>query len=236
MLVEQKRDLTRIPEIIGNPASIGVVVGIIGVDPSRNGENLRQPKIWTVRELKSKPATEKIAGQLSFPAETRKQEERGKEYLVNNMIGALVDEFSDDADLIKDSIFLVDGVSLITNTISVRSGPLDLMLLIYAGPFDRRIEPTDREDIAVNGWMSLDELASKPSRNFVSQTLEKERSSRIISRTIAAFNHFPLKRVPIGAYLSEDFSIAGFRAKREQGHDVVVSLPVTDPIVLFERK
>ncbi len=235
MLVEQERGLTRIPEIIGNPASIGVVVGIIGVDPSRNGENLKQPKVWTVRELKSKPATEKIAGQLSFPAETRKQEEQGKEYPVNNMIGALVDEFSDDADLIKHNVFLMDGLSVVTNTISVKSGPLDLMLLIYAGSFDRRIEPTDTGDVAVNGWMSLDELASRPSRNFVSQILEKERSDGIISRVIEAFDHFPPKRIPIGAYLSEDFSISGFRTKREQGNDVVKSLLVAVPTILFER-
>jgi len=234
MLIEQERGLRRIPELIGNPDSIGVVVGIIGVDPSRNGQNLKQPTIWTVKELKSKPATEKIAGQLSFPAETRKKEEQGKEYLVPNMIGALVDEFSDDADLIKHNIFLVDGLSIIMNTISVKSGPLDLMLLIYLGSFDRRIEPTDTEDVAVNGWMSLEELASKPSRNFVSQTLEKERSDRIISRTIEAFNQSPLRRVPIGAYLSEDFSIAGFRAKREQGNDVVKSLPAAVSTILFQ--
>lgn len=235
MLIEQERSLTRIPELIGNPASIGVVVGIVGVDPSRNGQNLKQPKMWTVRELKSKPATDKIAGQLSFPAETRKKEEQGKDYPVQNMIGALVDEFSDDADLIKNSIFLVDGLSVVTNTLSVRNGPLDLMLLIYTGSFDRRIEPTDTRDVAPNGWMSLEELASKPSRNFVYQTLEKQRSDGIISRTIEVFNHSPLKRVPIGAYLSEDFSVAGFRAKREQGNDVIKSLPVV-PTVLFGRQ
>jgi hypothetical protein len=82
----------------------------------------------------------------------------------------------------------------------------------------------------------LDELASRPSRNFVSQTLEKERSDRIISRAIEAFNHFPLKRIPIGAYLSEDFSISGFRTKREQGNDVVKSLPVAGPTILFEKQ
>ena len=232
MLIEQERSLTRIPELIGNPASIGVVVGIVGVDPSRNGQNLKQPKMWTVRELKSKPATDKIAGQLSFPAETRKKEEQGKDYPVQNMIGALVDEFSDDADLIKNSIFLVDGLSVVTNTLSVRNGPLDLMLLIYAGSFERRIEPADTGDVAVNGWISLEELASKPSRNFISQALEKERSAGIISRTIETFIRSPLRRVPIGAYLPSDFSISGFRARREQGSDVVGSLPTSSTGIL----
>lgn len=233
-------ELTKPLEIDGNPSSIGVALAIVGVDPSRNGENVTYPKLWTVKELKTKPATQKRAGQLSFPAETRKKTSLGQESLTVNMIAALVEEFSDDEKIIKNNLSLMRGQSVVTDTISVQNKPLDLVVLVYEGPMDRRIQPADREDVEAHGWISIKDLQRlNPDdlRNFVSQALRAEKSGHVISKVIKGYMHTPFARIPVATFLPKDFSIAGFREQRErQGKDVVGTSSFAERGILFESR
>src|SRR6266540_3769447 len=72
--------------------SIGVALLIVGLDPKKNGDNLTDPLLWTITELQAKAQTEKRAGEISIPAETKKRGEGRME----NILGALA-EFSDES-------------------------------------------------------------------------------------------------------------------------------------------
>lgn len=50
MLNKETLGASRI-EIEGNPDSIGVALVIVGIDPSKNGENETQPYVWTIRDV-----------------------------------------------------------------------------------------------------------------------------------------------------------------------------------------
>lgn len=210
-------------EIKGNPRSIGTVIPVIGIDPRRNGENMTDPLMWMITELKSKPETEKVAGMLSAPAETRKEGED----TISNIIGALVDEFSNDPTHFQH-LYLVDGLSIITQRLTVARGQLDGAILIYRGPLDAQFQPTDEEDVKPYGWIPFSDLQRiDPGRlrTFVLQIIQAEKSDGIISRVVDAYLHDPLKLVPLSAFLPPDFTVEGFRAQREMIEDVVKRRP-----------
>ena len=114
--------------------SLGVALVIIGIDPSRNGENATQPQFWTIIEKKSKPATGRIAGQISFPGESRKL---GKNML-DTIAGGLEGEFSNDWSLIESHVFYTPSW-FTANKIQVENKPFDLAIFIFTGYLDQKI-------------------------------------------------------------------------------------------------
>jgi hypothetical protein len=200
--------------------SIGTIVAIIAIDPNKNGENASNPMLWTITEKKSKPATEKLIGQISFPADTRKIGENE----FSNMLGSLP-EFSEDSNLVRNLIFMPS--SHIEGKISVKNNPVDLEILLIDRFLGDSIIPLDADEVNANGWMSLSNLEeiqkNEPSRlrSFVGQIIDIEKSDKIIHRVVEDYFLYPEKRIPLSTILSSDISLGEFYKKREQSLDVV---------------
>lgn len=201
---------------------IGTVVVVVAVDPSKNGENATNPMLWTTIEKKSKSATERFAGQISFPAETRKiGEDR-----FSNMLGALP-EFSENNNLIKNLVFMHSPLSYVEGRISVKNNPVDLAILLVSGFPGSPIEPLDVDEVSANGWMSFEDLKNVRKdnpfrlRSIVGQVIDMEESDKIIYSVVEDYFQFPGRRIPLSTKLPQDFSITGFYQQREKMRDIV---------------
>ncbi len=220
MLGEVTRGINGKGVEVERAASIGVALVIVGIDPSRNGENASDPKIWTVKERKTKPETEKTAGQISFPGETKKTGED----LWPNVVGALA-EFS-DRDSALNSLFVMPN-SHYSNVISIRGNPVDLIVSVYSGSLDdRHFQPVDKEDVAGHRWMTIREINEiiktdpETIRKFARDIVSMETSHNQIQRVVEEFMHEPVKRLPVSSFLPKGFSsMAKFHEDREKQVD-----------------
>lgn len=196
---------------------IGIGVAIVRIDPSKNGENISNPVLWTNRELETKEYTGKLSGQITIPSDTRKIGERGFE----NILGTLA-EFSADDSLIRD-LYFVHGSSYFKNKIWVKGNPFDFAVLIIDRPITNAIAPVDVNEVMPNGWMPLEELRNEnPSkvRSFVGQVIGNTGSRSVISDVVSDYFRFPEKRIPLSKLLPANFSITEFFNKRERLVDV----------------
>ena len=213
-------------ELKESALSKGVALGVVGIDPSRNGENAMQPKLWTIKEKKDKPSTGKFTGQISLPGETRKI---SNESIGSNIGGALA-EFTDNSFIIINNLFFIPESSQIQGKLFVNKNPFDIVILMYEGSLDRPIEPLDKEEVSANGWMTMDEIGKVDPhmvnpymvRGFVWDIIFLEKSEGIISKTVSEYFHNPTKRVPVSRILPQDFfSIENFYKQREGLQDVI---------------
>lgn len=205
--------------------SLGVALVIVGIDPSRNGENETRPNLWTVIEKKSKPETSKIAGQISLPGETRKI---NSERIEDNIIGATA-EFTNNIHIIRYNLFCMPESSIVKGRIFVNRNPFDMAILIHEGYLDKDIEPEDKDEVLPNGWMTIEEIRRKDPtrdprivRDFVHQIADIEESHGLIKKAVFDFFHFPARRIPLRAFLSNEISsMKEFFQKREEVRDVI---------------
>lgn len=202
-------------------SSIGVALVIVVIDPSRNGENVTQPRLWTIREKRSKPATGRIAGQISLPGETRKTGST----IEDAVIGGLAGEFSGDEDLIgrlsKTPSWFVPG------RIRVEGNPFDLAIVIFRQEPGQEIKPLDNDEVAPNSWMTMEEIQKidphqdpRIVREFVHQVIHLERSEGLITRAI--LEHERGLRDPLSSILPEGFNSKEFFSKRETVPDTLI--------------
>lgn len=209
------------PEVKESNLSFGVALIIVGIDPSRNGENATEPKLWTIREKKDKPLTRKIAGQISFPGETRKI---SGEPIGRNIGGALA-EFTDNSFIIINNLFFVPESSQIQGKLFVNNNPFDIIVLMYEGPLDHPIEPVDKDEVSANGWMTMEEIQKVDQhgvRGFVWDIVRLERLEGLISNAVSEYSHDPMKRISVSRILPQDFfSIEKFYKQREMLSDVI---------------
>lgn len=202
--------------------SVGVALAIVGIDPSRNGENITSPMLWTVIEKKNNPKTEKIAGQISFPGETSKR----RESLNVNILGAVVEEFSRD-DQIANNLWFVPGKSHIENRILISGRPADLVVLPFTGSLKAENIPFAQDEVAPNKWMTVEDILYEDPdrvRKFTRELLALEQGQRLIGQVIDSFIRFPLSRVSLSRLLPDDcFSMTQFYMQRRERHDVSIS-------------
>jgi len=216
MMTENKRTASQ--QEIEKKQVAGIGLAIVMIDPSRNGDNISNPVLWTNRELKAKKYTERVIGQITIPSDTRKKGERG----FSNVLGTLA-EFSADDELIK-SLHFVRGSSYFRSKIWIRDNPFDFAVLIIDRPITDVITPVDVNEVMPNGWMSLEELRSKDSsevRSFIGQVIGGVTSRSVISDVVDNYLKFPEKRIPLSKFLPQNFSIAEFFNKREKLADMI---------------
>lgn len=199
------------------PSSLGVAVLIVGLDPRRNGENASDPLIWTITELKSKPETGKLAGEISIPAETRKNGE-SKE---SSVLGALA-EFCDDtvfSSYVKRHLIKMDDKWYREKGIMVGAGPADVAVLIYDGALDFPFKPTYPEEVKPNGWVKKSVMTTLPRlRDLLKQVMELDRGENLIKDVVENYENNPEQRKSV---FPEDLnSIIKFCSEREFGIDV----------------
>lgn len=199
---------------------LGTVVAIVGIDWSQNGENARNPRLYTTVEMQGKPETDRLKGQISLIAETRKRLKDGtSENRFSNVIGALA-EFSGDSNLIKGISFMPS--SYLEGVINVKGYPADLAVAFIDG-FPNSI-PVAGEEVRFNGWLSLNVLReTDPShlRSFLKQVISMEDNHGVIGKVVEDFFQHPEDRVSLSTRLPSNFSMAEFYIQREQMSDVV---------------
>lgn len=206
------------PIEIERKQSIGTILAIVGIDPSRNGENASNPRLWTTIEEKPKPATDRIKGQISFPADTRKVGENK----IDNTIGCLA-EFSDDDRLIREGLFLMPS-SFIERTVPVKGNPVDLVVVVFDGFLANPIVPFDKNEVSANGWMSREDLKKEDPlrlRSFVREVITMEETDGPISNLVTDYFKFQQARIPLSVILPPSFSISSFYNQRERLPDVI---------------
>ena len=199
------------------PMGKGVVLLVVAI--KKNGAPGPIPFLWTTIEKTSKPETEKIAGQISFPAETRKQGESPEDTL----LGAIAEFTNDDALIGRLSTPRVGNY--MPSAILVGGNLIDLAIVFHEGLLDEEITPADSAEISTNGWRSLDQLRSEDPnklRSIITKTLVVEETSGFIRQAVEAYQAGDrvnlLTLIP--KLSSEDFSIIRFHRQREKGKDV----------------
>ncbi|MEK7517227.1 MAG: hypothetical protein AAB583_01660 [Patescibacteria group bacterium] len=205
--------------------SVGVALVIVGIDPSRNGENITSPMFWTVIEKKTNPVTEKVAGQISFPGETW----RPPEDIGQNIFGAVVEEFSGDVKQINN-LWYVRGRSFMPREVSIGGRPADLITLFFTGSIDSPNAPRATHEVNPNRWMTREDILkvypTNKVRKFTRETLESGQQRDLIGQTVDFFMQAPLSRVSVLSLLPRNLSIDQFCQEREKRRDVdFLSIP-----------
>jgi len=199
----------------GARPSIGVALLIVGIDPRRNGDNTTDPLIWTITELQAKAETEKKAGEISIPAETKKV----GEHRVANILGALA-EFCDDNAIpqLAEHFFLADGFYR-ERGIIINGHPVDLSVLVYNGPLDIPFTPESSTEVGANGWVNRSKIRRMDGvRSILSQAIELDIMEGITNRAIEAYyNSSEMAQI-----FSSGFSMKDFFEKREALPDVPI--------------
>jgi len=164
--------------------SVAIGVLIVGVDPGRSGNSQRDHLFWTIRELNSREETQKTAGQISVPAETRKiGEDR-----YSNLLGALT-EFCNDGDLdyIRKHLFIVDKLFK-ERGIPLNGNFADLSILVYDGDLSYPFSPLNAKEVCSNGWLSrADILGRQGVRSGLRQALELDMREGLTIEALQAY-------------------------------------------------
>jgi hypothetical protein len=209
--------------------SAGVAVLIVGLDPSRNGNNELDPLIWTITELKNKPETNKLAGQISSPAETRKNGEN----IEDNVLGALA-EFCNDTtfpNYVKNHLVRV-GRWIGEKGVFVGESPVDVAVLIYDGALDFPFKPSCPDEVSANGWVKKSDLISNPNvRDVLRQALDFDTEQGLTRNALENYHKNPQGRklvVPENVSSIEEFSNI-----REYGTDTRVM--GSDELEVFKK-
>lgn len=196
--------------------SIGVALLIVGIDPRRNGDNTADPLIWTITELQAKAKTEKKAGEISIPAETRKV----GEHRLANILGALA-EFCDDSSIpqLEDHFFIVDGLYR-EKGITIKSNPADLAVLVYNGSLDIVLTPESATEVRANGWINRSKVRGMDGvRSVLTQAVELDALEGLTGRAIEAYySESEMTRI-----FFPGFSMKDFYEKREALPDVPIN-------------
>lgn len=201
--------------------SVGVALVIVGIDPSRNGENITQPRLWTNIEKKSKPATGRIAGQISFPGESSKH---GRS-IEDTLAGGIVGEFSRSKHLTENNLFITPSW-FAANKVQVEGNPFDLAILVFRGQLNQEINPLDADEVAPHGWMTIEEIQKKDPqkdprivRRFVHQVIDLQMSEELITRVILEYERGLF--VPVSTILPDIKSPEQFFEDREKLQDIL---------------
>ena len=135
--------------------------------------------------------------------------------------GALC-EFVDDDFVVRNNLFMVPS-SHVAGRVEIRHNPVDLVVLMYAGPLDRSFKPVDQDDVAPHGWMTIKDMSKIVSQNqggvrkFARDIVDIEASEQLVGKAAGEFSHIPLKRIPLSTILPFGFSsLIQFHKDREK--------------------
>jgi hypothetical protein len=195
--------------------SAGIALLIVGFNPRLNGDNARDPLIWTIVEREGKTDTGKRAGDISVPAETRKiGEDRS-----SNVLGALA-EFCDDGSFpyVRRHLLLAPGV-FNERGIKVGSIEVDMSVLVYDGSLDYSFTPLNSSEVSPNGWLNRSQIERMQGvRSVLGQAIAIDRAEGLSAQALEAYyiNRSLLKP----AFPINFRSMGDFYRRREMFEDV----------------
>jgi hypothetical protein len=165
--------------------SSGIALLVVGLDPRRNGDNQRDPLMWTIKELQDKPATQKRAGELSIPAETRKTGEDR----FSNLLGAMAEFCNDDAlPYVREHLFLVEDL-FNERCLSINGNLVDLTVLVYDGELSYPLTPLHASEVGSNGWIHKSAIQNADRvRTILSQALDVDSRQGLMASAIDIFH------------------------------------------------
>jgi hypothetical protein len=168
--------------------SAGIALLVVGLDPKRNDANQSDPLIWTIRELQDKPSSQKKAGELSIPAETRKTGEDR----FSNLLGALAEFCDDDAlHYVREHLFLVEDL-FGERCLSINDCLVDLTTLVYDGDLRYPLTPLHSSEVGSNGWVNKSLIqGSDGVRTILSQALTQDTTQQLTSSIVDIYNVNP---------------------------------------------
>ena len=111
-------------------------------------------KIWTVTEREAKTSTGREAGVVTIPLETRTVEEP----VAGNIMGALAEFRPLQPD---EELDYLTGESYMGRRPFITGAAVDVVALGLKNPKDDNGLQTLTEEVAANGWRSIDELLSE---------------------------------------------------------------------------
>lgn len=171
--------------------------------------------VWMIEEKITKSATCKRAGELSFPAETRKVGEGPQE----NLLGSLAEVFDDThskqfGENLHLGYYYQNAFHLGNNP----NIPVDVALFIYDGDL---IVPTPvvTDEVGPFGWIPIDQVEKLPLRSVALQVLNFVKKDDKLDQVEQTYHmHKTIRR----QLRQEYFSIAAFHTLREEKPDVQV--------------
>lgn len=189
--------------------SIGVVLVVVASSSKGKDAN---PLVWTILEKTGKAQTDKTAGQISLPAETRKVGEQE----MATVLGAL-GELTGSDDVVND-LYLNPETFYAQSPILVKGRPVDVAFLVYDGPTVADFKPVDQAETKAYGWMPIQAIhrLNGEVRPLVHDSIGFAVSNNVFFQL--AQNRSGL--VPLSSFLQPDFSIRDFIAQREQQPDI----------------
>ena len=171
--------------------------------------------VLLIREKNSKISTDKKAGQLSFPIETRKHDEEP----AKNLLASLAEVFDDkDKAIFGNNLHLSRFYQKMFSLPDNVDVPVDIALFVYDGAL---IIPTPvtTDEVEAYGWVPIDELASLPLRSITQQALSHLQDEHILYH---AERTYLLNQQTRRQLRQQYFSLAEFHSVREQGSDVSI--------------
>lgn len=182
--------------------SAGVVLLILRANP-KDGT----PQIWTIKERHTKPETDKLAGQLSVPAETRKIGEE-----IEQTTLAALSEYSGDSGEI-DHLYIA---GYIPGSVDVRESKADIAIMIYENENEGELRsPLDPDEVEPYGWISPNFLRTlngqvRPLAHSAISIVSNETMRQLLQS-----HKDPSNRIPLRGFVGPEFSIVDFNNTRD---------------------
>lgn len=187
---------------------IGLIMLLVA---SESLKDERGPLVWTIVENVQKDATDRLPGQISVPAETRKEGEKR----LDTLLGAIAEVTDHDEDL---DYFQILQNGFFPGAVLVKGKPASVAILLYDGPLDVDMHPVDSGETTPKGWMRLGEVArlNGEVRPLAHDAFSLSRDMDLDSLT-SPENRYALRKL-----LGPGFSISTFVEERERHQDVVL--------------
>ena len=171
--------------------------------------------VLLIEERNSKEATNKYAGEVSFPIETRKNNENP----ATNLLASLTEIFDDtDKEHFGDHLHLSSFSQKMFHLPNNVEVPVDVALFLYDGPLFIPT-PVTKDEVKQYGWIPVDQLERLPLRSLTREALIHLQTDDMLSQAETTFAlHHTIRR----QLRQEYFSLAQFHINREQSKDIVI--------------
>lgn len=209
--IDKRQSVEGVVEREGASKNLGVVLVILDGASLDDGD----PRIWTINELTPKPATERIPGQHSLPAETRKEDEDE----ISTVFGGIA-EFT-DSDEVLGHLRINPDRFYVKSAFGLRGYDVDMVFVVYEGPPDSEIVPIDKSEVEPNGWMRVSDasMLNGEMRSLAHDSIKFTLDNGIIERLVSERSSM----VPITSLVEGDFSLHEFIRQRDTQEDIALN-------------